>query len=279
MERQDGVLNPAAIARLWTERGKNTAGTGVKDTFILALLGGVFIGFGGLAFIVAGSSSSLDPVIGRLIGALAFPVGLMLIAFCGGQLFTGNNLLILSVLDGKIRPGEMFKNWGIVYLGNLTGAVLLAWLVFKSGLITGGIAEKAEAVALSKAFLSPLEAFLRGIGCNMLVVLAVWMQSGARELSGKIPAVWFPIFLFVFLGFEHCVANMFYLPLGMMISPSVRFSGALMNLFFVTLGNIAGGAGIIGCAYYSSYLKKKKRDSRKVENPVFHERSPREAAG
>jgi formate/nitrite transporter len=148
----------------------------------------------------------------------------------------------------------MLKNWGFVYLGNLIGSVLLAFLLAKSGLYAGAAAERAMAVASSKASMPFMDAVIRGILCNILVVLACWFQAGSKEMAGKILAVWFPIMMFVFAGFEHSVANMTYIPLGMFLGADVTIGGFLLgNLIPVTIGNLVGGALFIPVIYTLVY--------------------------
>ena len=148
----------------------------------------------------------------------------------------------------------MLKNWGFVYLGNLIGSVLLAFLLAKSGLYAGAAAERAAAVAVSKVSMPWTDALVRGILCNILVVLACWFQAGSKEMSGKILAVWFPITLFVFAGFEHSVANMTYIPMGMFLGAEVSVGAFLLsNLVPVTIGNIIGGALFVPVIYTYCY--------------------------
>ena len=246
------INSPKEIFRIWVNNGKNKAALPALNMYLLGILAGLFIGFGCHVFVLA---TAADPgVIGKLIGAALFPVGLMLVIFCGAELFTGNNLMTLALMKREITLPAMLKNWGIVYLGNLTGSVLLAFLLAKSGLYAGDAAARAAAIAASKASMPFMAAVIRGMLCNILVVLACWFQAGSKEMSGKILAVWFPIMLFVFAGFEHSVANMTYIPLGMFLGAEVSLSGFLLgNLLPVTLGNLLGGALLIPGIYYLCY--------------------------
>lgn len=244
--------SPKEILNIWINNGKNKAALPAYKMILLGILAGMFIGFGCHVFVLATASDT--SVISKLTGAALFPVGLMMVIFCGAELFTGNNLMTLALMKKEITVQGMLKNWGLVYLGNLTGSVLLAFLLAKSGLYTGDAMNRAIAVASSKASMPFMEAVIRGILCNILVVLACWFQAGAKEMAGKIFAVWFPIMMFVFAGFEHSVANMTYIPLGMFLQADVTLSGFLLgNLLPVTIGNLIGGALFIPVFYTLIY--------------------------
>ena len=251
------INSPKEILQIWIRNGKNKAALPAFKMFFLGVLAGMFIGFGCHVFISATAADT--SVVSKLIGSALFPCGLMLVIYCGAELFTGNNLMTLALMDGSITLKQMLKNWGIVYLGNLAGSVLLAFLLANSGLYSGAAAERAMALASSKVSIPFIDAFVRGILCNILVVLACWFQAGSKEMSGKIMAVWFPIALFVFAGFEHCVANMTYIPLGMFLGANVTVSQFLgANLLPVTLGNLFGGAVFIPVIYTVCYNDKTK---------------------
>ena len=181
-----------------------------------------------------------------------------MVILCGAELFTGNNLMTLALMDKKITIKGMLTNWVIVYIGNLIGSILLAFVLAKSGLYADAVLDKAMAVAQAKVGMPFSAALIRGILCNMLVVLACWMQAGAKDMIGKIFAIWFPIMLFVFAGFEHSVANMTYIPLGIFLGSDVSWGQMFVNnLLPVTIGNIIGGAIIVPCVYYYAYIYKK----------------------
>jgi formate/nitrite transporter len=244
--------SPKEILNIWINNGKNKAALPVYKMILLGILAGMIIGFGCHVFVLATASEAT--AVSKLIGAALFPVGLMMVIFCGAELFTGNNLMTLALMKKEITVGGMLKNWGFVYLGNLIGSVLLAFLLAKSGLYTGAAAERAMAVASSKASMPFMDAVIRGILCNILVVLACWFQAGSKEMAGKILAVWFPIMMFVFAGFEHSVANMTYIPLGMFLGADVTIGGFLLgNLIPVTIGNLVGGALFIPVIYTLVY--------------------------
>lgn len=249
---------PAEILQIWIGNGVKKAGLPVFKMILLGMAAGVYIGFGAHAFLLAtaAADTAFSATMGKLAGAAVFPVGLMLVVLCGAELFTGNNLLTLALFDRKITPAQLLRNWVTVYLSNLAGSVLLALLLAGSGLYGGATGERAIAVAVSKVGAPFTEMVIRGILCNILVVLALWFQAGARDLVGKIWAIWFPIMLFVFAGFEHSVANMTYIPLGMFLGAEVSIGQFLLgNLLPVTIGNLIGGALIVPACYYSAYGK------------------------
>lgn len=253
-----GINTPAEIADIWISNGVKKANLPVVKMFILGILAGVYIGFGAGIFVLATSSGgdAFQSMIGKLVGSALFPAGLMLVVLCGAELFTGNNLLTLALMDKKITARQMLGNWCVVYAGNLIGSVIIALILAESGLFADAAGERAMAIAEAKTSIPFIQAVLRGIGCNILVVLACWMQAGSKDLIGKIFAIWFPIAAFVFLGFEHSVANMTYIPLGCFLGADVSiisfFAG---NLLPVTIGNLIGGAVIVPCAYYFAFKK------------------------
>ncbi|MDI3480970.1 MAG: formate transporter [Tepidanaerobacteraceae bacterium] len=254
------VLSPGEIASVWIENGKKKANLSVDKMFLLGIFAGIFIGFGANASIVVTQTmeSNLDVGLAKFFGAAVFPVGLMLVVMAGAELFTGNNLMTLALMDRKITPGGMLLNWSMVYLGNFVGSVILAMMLASSGLYGSKfLLEKVVSVAAAKSSLTFAQAFVRGILCNMLVVLACWMQAGSKDMAGKILALWFPIMLFVLSGFEHSVANMFFVPLGMFLGADVTWGQFIVkNLIPVTLGNIVGGAVIVPIVYYVCYVRR-----------------------
>ena len=253
------MLTPGEIATATVSVGIKKAELATKSCVLLGILAGIFIGLGGLGNILIGQTiSSIDPGLGRFVGAIIFPIGLMLVVICGAELFTGNCLMTLAVMEKKITMGQMFKNWGIVYVTNFIGSVLLVLVVFYGGTLSGDAATKAVAIAEAKAGLTVSQALLRAILCNIIVVLAVWMATAGQDIVSKIFACWFPIMLFVLCGFEHSVANMFFIPMGMMLGAKVTMASLITNLVVVTLGNIVGGAIVIPWLYHNSYLKSNK---------------------
>lgn len=257
----NNFLTPAEIGQVWVKNGVNKAKLSISKMFLLGIFAGMFIGLGAHGFILATSaaSSGMDAMVAKLIGAAVFPVGLILVILCGAELFTGNNLLSLAVLDKKITIGEMLRNWVVVYIGNLVGAIFLAALLAKSGLYTEGVLTKAVGIAESKVSMPFSAAVIRGIYCNILVVLSCWLQAGSKDMPGKIFGIWFPIMLFVFAGFEHSVANMTYIPLGIFLGADVTWGQFFVsNLLPVTIGNIIGGAIVVPFVYYYAFIRKDK---------------------
>jgi formate/nitrite transporter len=251
------INSPAEIAAIWVDNGVKKAALPTLKMLVLGVFAGVFIAFGGTAFLTAMTTIGGTAGVNKLVGAALFPAGLMLVIYCGSELFTGNNLLVLACMDKKITMGQLLRNWGLVYLGNAIGSYLVAYLVFASGLFGSEEASKViGTIAANKVGLGFTAAFTRGILCNMLVVLACWFQAASKDLVGKIFAIWFPITLFVFSGFEHSIANMFFIPLGQFLGADITVGGIwLKNILPVTLGNIVGGAGIVSIAYYFIYVR------------------------
>ena len=272
--------NPATIADTLT-RSVCVAKTqaSVLKLTILGIFAGVYIGFGAqLAIMVTHDMAAFLGVgMAKLIGGAVFSVGLMLVVIAGAELFTGNNLIFLSVLDRQVRVSRLLRNWTIVYFANFVGSLLLVLLMYWSGLwkTDGGlVGAKALAIANSKVNLSFLQGFARGIMCNWLVCLAVWMAVSARTVVGKVWAIFFPIMAFVASGFEHSVANMFFIPMGLALKgqtaivtaagladklSQLTIGGMVMNLIPVTLGNIVGGAFFVATLYWIVYLRDEKK--------------------
>lgn len=249
------AYKPAQIAELVETAGVAKAHLTVGQTLTLAILAGVFIGFGGAAFTMA--MTGVDPGFGpaRFLGGVVFSLGLILVVVGGAELFTGNALMTIAAVDRKISPRALLRNWGLVYLGNLVGAIALALALAATGLLDGPMGATASAIANGKADLSATQAFARGVLCNALVCLAVWLSFAARSVAGKIMAVLWPIAAFVLLGLEHSVANMYLLPQGALAGADFGLGAAMGNLFWVTIGNIVGGAGGVALAYRFAYLR------------------------
>ncbi|MVO17142.1 formate/nitrite transporter family protein [Parasedimentitalea huanghaiensis] len=247
------AYRPAEIARRVEDAGVAKAHLSAAQTLTLAILAGAFIALGGAAYTAV--MTGVDPTgPARFLGGVVFALGLILVIVGGAELFTGNALMTMAAVDRKITLPALLRNWGIVYLGNLIGAVALAIAMLGTGLLDGPIGAMASSIAESKAALSPLEALTRGILCNALVCLAVWLTFAARTAAGKILAILWPISAFVLLGFEHSVANMYLLPQGIIAGAQVGIGAVITNLFWVTLGNIIGGAGGVALAYRFAYL-------------------------
>ena len=232
----------------------------------MAMLGvsaGGFIGLGALNSVLVFADPALSFGVSRLLGGVAFSLGLVLVVIAGAELFTGNNLLVMAWADGKITTAEVARNWIVVYLANAIGAMGLAavvWLSRHGEMNQGAIAAQYVSIAAAKTSLPFWEAFFKGVLCNLLVCLAVWMAMAGRSVTDKILAVVFPISAFVAAGFEHSVANMYLIPLGILLAegaPSVAvapdWTGFLSNLVPVTLGNIAGGSVMVAAVYHLIY--------------------------
>lgn len=249
-------LAPKEIANAMINVGVGKANLKTSAMFYLGILAGAYIGFGGLAnTIISQTLGGIDPGLAKFAGAAVFPVGLILVVVAGAELFTGNNLMTLALMNKKITLSQMLKNWGVVWVANLVGSVLLALIVVYTGILDGDAGTKAMAIAEGKASLSPMIMVGRGILCNILVVLAVWIATSSQDVISKLFACWFPIMLFVLCGFEHSVANMYFIPVGMLLGAKVTMGALIKNLLCVTIGNILGGAIIIPGLYHSVYLK------------------------
>ncbi len=228
--------------------------------FVLAILAGAFVALGASFMLMVRSDSTLSSSISLLLGGLAFCLGLFLVLVAGAELFTGNCLMVIGALDGRYPFARMLRKWAVVYVGNAVGALLVVLLMVVAAfpaMQNGAVGELALSVAASKASLSPLVAFTRGILCNVLVCLAVWMGSAGKTVCDKLAAAVLPVVAFVVLGFEHSVANMFFLPLGLAIdalqgTATIAAAGVASNLLFVTLGNIVGGVAV-AAAYWFVY--------------------------
>jgi len=242
--------------------------------FILGILAGAYIGFGGM--LSTSVTFDMAPIAGigfkKFMAGSVFSVGLILVVIAGAELFTGNNLMISSVMTKDITFGNMTKRWILVYVANFIGSIVLALMLYFSGLWktgNGAMGAAAVGVAYGKVNLTFMEALIRAVGCNWLVCLAVWMALAARQVISKIWAIYFPIMAFVAMGFEHCVANMYFIPAGIFLHSwanvpaplafdpaSLHWTSFLWkNLLPVTIGNIIGGAVFVGMSYWSAFLR------------------------
>lgn len=248
-------LTPIEIANATVESGIKKSKLSTKKSLLLGILAGLFIGLGALGNILI-SQTIKDPGLAKFAGASIFPIGLMLVVVCGAELFTGNNLMSMAVMDKKITIKEMIRNWVLVYIANFIGAIILVAFIYFSDTLVKDAAIKSMNIAQSKAILGFTSAFLKGVMCNIIVVLAVWFATAGKDIVSKIFACWFPIMLFVLCGFEHSIANMFFIPMGMVLGADVSILQLIFNLIAVTLGNIVGGAIIVPYIYYNCYLKE-----------------------
>jgi formate/nitrite transporter FocA (FNT family) len=233
---------PTEIVEAACMLSKAKTQTNTLKLLVLGFLAGAYIAFGGTVAIATGKGITTPELVGlsKLVFGGTFPVGLMLVIIAGSELFTGNAALVPpGCYKGVSKWSGLVRNWALVYIGNFVGSLFIAYL------------------ADSKVALTFAQAFWRGVGCNWLVCLAVWMAIAAEDIAGKILAIWFPIMAFVAIGFEHSIANMYFVPLGIFYGATkanwVNFLTA--NLLPVTLGNIIGGAFFVGTIYWWLYGK------------------------
>lgn len=277
---QSNFLSPAEVAELVVGVGQRKAEMSVTNQLILGVMAGAFIAFGAAGSCVAVHTVESAGVAKALAGAL-FAAGLVMVVVAGGELFTGNSLMLMAMAEGRISPWQLLRSWIVVYAGNFAGALLTAGLVCLSGQwgMSGGLlGASVIKTAAGKTALSFQNAFFLGILCNWLVCLAVWMSFAARDIAGKVLVIFFPIWIFVTSGFEHSVANMYYIPAGILaaadpalaeraasvgLSPEALANlnwGAMLqaNLLPVTLGNVVGGGVLVALACWFVYRRDKR---------------------
>ena len=272
------ALLPAEMAQKAGRIGAQKTRLDALSLLVLAILAGAFIALGAMfaTTVLAGADGVLPHGVSRLLAGSAFCLGLILVIVGGAELFTGNTLIVIALAAGEIRLAEMLRVWLIVYIGNFIGAVGTAILVFLSGQYLadqGLVGEVALKLALAKVVLPWDRAFFLGILCNVLVCLAVWLSYGARTIADKVLAVIFPVSAFVAAGFEHSVANMYLVPIGLLLKAfaaaellargtlgtidldALTWPSFLISLVPVTLGNIVGGGVLVGVVYWFIYLR------------------------
>ncbi len=267
--------SPAEMATRAERIGANKTKQTTPNTLVLALLAGSFIGLGALFATVVSTDTGLGYGVTRLIMGMAFSLGLILVVIAGAELFTGNNLIVMAFAGRKVRIEELIRNWVLVYIGNFAGAVLTALFVYWTAQWTADnfkLGANALLIANAKVNLTWMQALTRGVLANALVCMAVWLAYSARSNTDKILAIIPPITAFVAAGLEHSIANMYFVPLGILLSnePSVVAAAGLsadklanltwgaflvQNLVPVTIGNILGGAGMVGLIYWFVYLR------------------------
>lgn len=263
-------LTPAETVRVIVENGRRVISQSLPRTLVLSLLAGFYIAFGAeLATVVTQDAASfVGRGIAALLGGSVFSLGLMLVVICGAELFTGNSLLTSAALHGEIPWMRLLENWIVVIFGNLVGSLFFAGLMYWSRLWTNGnLAEHAINIAAAKCQLPFTVALVRGILCNWLVCLAVFMATAARDITGRILACYVPIMAFVASGFEHSVANMYFIPTGLLLAggtgrvvPGLSWTNFFVaNLIPVTLGNILGGVVFVAFAYWYIHLREEGR--------------------
>jgi formate/nitrite transporter len=275
-------LSPAEIAVAAANGGKAKSELPIFKMFILGMLAGAYIGFGANLATKIGSMEAAGTSGGQFLFGAVFSVGLMMVVIAGSELFTGNAMAcFISACNGQATWGGLVYNWVVVYIANFVGSIMLVYIIYYGGFwgdaaAISAMGVKALAIAKGKLTLTFTQAFMRGILCNWLVCLAVWMAFAAKDIAGKIFAIFFPIMAFVSSGFEHSVANMFFIPMGITIAngaPDLAAVATKMNpealaaiynyghffsanLLPVTLGNIVGGSFFVGFVYWLVYLKK-----------------------
>lgn len=273
-------LTSQEIMETLVNSGINKTNSSLKKLIILGIMAGAYIAFAGAASTMASYnllSSSVYYGLGRVISGMVFTGGLIIVTLAGAELFTGNSLITLTLAERKTTLAKMLRNWVVVYIANLAGSILIAWLVYNSGILgasqglLGGITVK---IAAGKVNMTFMQCIASGILCNWLVCLAVWCATGSKSTVGKIFAIFFPIFMFATCGFEHSVANMYFIPAGLFASANEAFvsmsgvSGEVManlswgsmfadNLLPVTIGNLIGGILFVAMGYWLA-LKDKK---------------------
>ena len=260
---------PAEVARRVAGAGVAKARMATLPLLMLGLLAGAFIGLGSMLFMIVHADPTLGFAARQLVGGLVFSLGLVLVTVAGAELFTGNNLLAMARADGLITTGELLRNWTLVGLANFAGAAAVALLVFASGhtsMSDGAVGRAVLRLALAKQQLPLWEAFLRGVLCNVLVCMAVWMAMAGRSVADKMAAVIFPITAFVAAGFEHSIANMYVLPQAMLVQlatglapmqPALTWGGVAVNLAVVIAGNLVGGSVLVGLTYHLIYRRRR----------------------
>ncbi|MCA9994647.1 MAG: formate transporter FocA [Anaerolineales bacterium] len=281
---------PPAMAQKAEDAGVAKANLGKWRMLALAVLAGAFIAMGAIFATTATAGSTLPFGITKLVGGFVFCLGLILVVIAGAELFTGNNLIVMAWAGGKVSTARLLRNWGIVYVGNFVGSVLTAVMMLFSGqyLFGGGaIGLNALNIANAKVNLGFGQAIVLGIFCNALVCLAVWLCMSARTTVDKILAIIFPITAFVAAGFEHSVANMYFIPMGLLIkstAPAAFWSDIgktagdyanltwgnffVANLLPVTIGNIVGGAVMVGLVYWFIYLRPARHQAEKKATQI-----------
>ena len=272
--------SPADVADRLQTIGVNKARMPVSKILMLAILAGAFISLGAMYYTVVMTEPSSSWGASKMLGGIAFSLGFILVVIAGAELFTGNNLIVMAWASNLLSAGEVLRNWALVYVGNTIGAVATLVMVYLSGFLHNHdslVGMTAINIALHKVDHTFLEAFFLGVFCNALVCLASWMTYAARSVTDKILSILMPISAFVAMGFEHCIANMFMIPLGIVASLDADIlhagsltqeqlellgsQGFLGNIIPVTLGNIVGGAGLVAFIYYFIYLRGKDKDT------------------
>ena len=277
--RQGGIvmLSPQEVAEKFDGIGLGKANLCVSKAILLGILAGMYIALAAVGANTGGSMME-NPSVAKIISSLIFPAGLAMVVLAGSELFTGDCLMLISNLDRKITVGKMLRCWILVYVGNLIGSLVVAFLMTQAhqfSLFGNGVAMVTMKTAIAKVSLSPISAVILGIFCNYLVCVAVWIATAGTTITEKLAGVYLPIFLFVLCGFEHNVANMYYIPAGIFASMDPAYAAAaaakgvdlsmltwgnffIGNLLPVTIGNIIGGSFMVGTVYWKCYHKTER---------------------
>lgn len=255
---------PLEVARRVETVGVAKARMATLPLVMLGVLAGAFIGLGSMLYVMVRADATLGFAASQLAGGLVFSLGLFLVVVAGAELFTGNNLLAMAWAEGRITSAEVLRNWVLVCVANFAGAAGLALLVFASGhtgMNGGAVGRTVVRIAVAKQALPAWEAFARGVLCNVLVCMAVWMAMAGRSVVDKLVAVAFPVMAFVAAGFEHSIANMYLMPLAMLVQDpgaptAATWAGMGRNLVFVIAGNLMGGSVLVGLTYHVIYGRR-----------------------
>lgn len=265
------AYSPQQIAERVDNIGVTKARLPLLSMAMLGMLAGAFIGLGALYFTLVISDAGLSFAVARVLGGVCFSLGLLLVVVAGAELFTGNNLLAMAWADGKVSTTEVLRNWVVVCAANFAGAAGLALLVFLSGhagMNGGAVAQSYLKIAIAKSTMPVTELFFRGVLCNVLVCMAVWMVLAGRSVVDKFFAIVLPISAFVAAGFEHSIANMYFFPLALLLKESgialpagadaITVYSMFRNLVPVIAGNIVGGSVLVALVYYVIYIRPSK---------------------
>jgi formate transporter len=256
------AYSPEQIAARIEDTGVAKARLPLLKMAALGVLAGGFIGLGAMFYTIVAADPLLGFAIKRVLGGVVFSLGLILVVVAGAELFTGNNLMVMSWVAGRISTGLLLRNFAVVFLANAVGAIGLAWLVSLSG-PDDVIRHAGVTIAMTKVSSGFAEAFYRGMLCNVLVCLAVWLAMAGRSVTDKVVAIILPVAAFVAAGFEHSIANLYFVPLGLFLGgDGLTWSAFLANnLLPVTLGNLLGGAGMVGLVYHVIYRRGRRESS------------------
>ncbi|KIZ43166.1 formate transporter [Rhodopseudomonas palustris] len=263
------AYSPAEIQDKVEKLGVKKARMAFLPEFMLSIVAGGSIGLGAMFYIIVAADDSLGFAISHVLGGVVFSLGLAIVMIGGAELFTGNCLIVMAWWNGQIRTGEVLRNWTVVWLGNMVGAFGLVFLLYMShfsALNNGGTGSAMLKIAVGKVSPDMITIFFKGIMCNLLVCLAVWLAYAGRTVADKMAGMVLPVAAFVAAGFDHCVANMFFLPIAWLLANTghvpagmdvsvLTLANIAQNLIAATLGNIVGGAGFVGLIYWAIYRK------------------------